>query len=124
MISDYPSAYEGQPGFDFLKIVPTWWDETRVLTGKTGRIIVTARRKGKTWYLGGMGAKEAQSLEVALSFLGKGTYTAKVWKDSPETEEDPNRLTTETFTSQSGAPFKVRLSVDGGFVAQFTPARR
>ena len=124
MISDYPSAYEGQPGFDFLKIVPTWWDETHVLTGKTGRIIVTARRKGKTWYLGGMGAKEAQSLELALSFLGKGTYTAKVWKDSPETEEDPNRLTTETFTSQSGAPFKVRLSVDGGFVAQFTPAGR
>src|SRR5260370_20311654 len=31
MVADYPLAYEGQPGFDFLKLVPTWWDETRVL---------------------------------------------------------------------------------------------
>jgi alpha-glucosidase len=30
-LCDYPAAYEGQPGFSFLKEVPTTWDETRVL---------------------------------------------------------------------------------------------
>ena len=28
MVADYPTAYEDQPGFDFLKLVDTWWDET------------------------------------------------------------------------------------------------
>jgi len=37
MVADYPVAYELQPGFDFLKLVPTWWDETRVLVGEIGR---------------------------------------------------------------------------------------
>ena len=46
MLADYPAAYEGQPGFDFLKQVPTWWDETRVLEGEIGELLVTARRKG------------------------------------------------------------------------------
>jgi alpha-glucosidase len=26
MVCDYPAAYEGQPGFEFLKMVPTIWD--------------------------------------------------------------------------------------------------
>ena len=30
MVADYPSAYIDQPGFDFLRIVPTYWDEERV----------------------------------------------------------------------------------------------
>ena len=54
MVADYPSAYEMQPGFDFLKAVPTWWDETRVLVGVVGEVLITARRKGRTWYVGGM----------------------------------------------------------------------
>ena len=36
MVADYPIAYEGQAGFDFLKLVPTWWDETRVLVDSIG----------------------------------------------------------------------------------------
>ncbi len=28
MVADYPTAYIGQPGFDFIQTVPTWWDET------------------------------------------------------------------------------------------------
>ncbi|HLJ56783.1 MAG TPA: glycoside hydrolase family 97 catalytic domain-containing protein, partial [Chthonomonadaceae bacterium] len=54
MVADYPAAYEGQPGFDFLEAVPTYWDETRVLTGDVGELLVTARRKGTAWYVGGM----------------------------------------------------------------------
>lgn len=121
MVADYPGAYEGQPGFDFLKAVPSWWDETRVLLGEAGEILVTARRKGRTWHVGGMRAGKARDLELPLSFLGPQHYTAKLWKDAPETETDPNRLTTETFTASSSDVLKVRLSEDGGFVAQFTP---
>ena len=54
MVCDSPSAYEGQPGFDFLVDVPTTWDETRFVAGEPGEFIVVARRNGPNWYLGGM----------------------------------------------------------------------
>ena len=38
MVSDYPEAYEGQPGMEFIEKVPTVWDETRVLAGEPGQI--------------------------------------------------------------------------------------
>src|SRR5262249_15964843 len=122
MVADYPTAYEGQPGFDFIKLVPTWWDETKVLEGQPGRLLVTARRKGAVWYLGGMSAREARDLSIPLSFLGNGDYTARVWKDAPDAETEPNHLTNVTMTRSSKDTLEVHLSPDGGFVAQFTPA--
>ncbi|MGZ4987927.1 MAG: glycoside hydrolase family 97 protein, partial [Limisphaerales bacterium] len=96
MVADYPSAYLGQPGFDFLKTVPTYWDETRVLDAKIGELLVTARRKGKVWYIGGIGAKTVHAVDVPLSFLRKGRFSMRLWKDSPKVADDPNLLVTET----------------------------
>lgn len=121
MIADYPAAYMGQPGLDFLRLVPTWWDETRVLTGEPGEALVTARRKGRTWYLGGMTAKQTRDLTLPLSFLGAGQYTLKVWKDAPDADTNPNHLTIESLSTRAGDSLKVRTAVDGGFVAQLTP---
>jgi len=121
MVADYPTAYEGQPGFDFLQAVPTYWDETRVLVGEVGEVLVTARRRGKTWYVGAMAAKRARELTLPLSFLGSGRYAAQVWKDAPESETDPNRLTLDSFIASSKDTLRVRVAVDGGFAAQFTP---
>jgi alpha-glucosidase len=122
MVADYPTAYEGQPGFDFLKLVPTWWDETRVFVGEIGEVLVTARRKGTTWYLGGMSAKPARDIELPLSFLGAGRYTAKIWKDAPDAESDPNHLTTESLSLTARDALKIHIALDGGFVAQLVPA--
>ena len=122
MVADYPTAYGGQPGFDFLQLVPTWWDETRVLVGDIGEVLVTARRKGGTWYVGGMSAKRRRDLALPLSFLGGGPFTVKVWKDAPDAENDPNHLTTESRKARSADTLKIHLALDGGFVARFTPA--
>jgi alpha-glucosidase len=124
MLADYPTAYEDQPGFDFLKLVPTWWDETRVLVGEIGEVLVTARRKGQVWYLGGISARRARDLELPLSFLGKGRYTARLWKDAPEAETEPNRLATETRSVSSRDSLKIHFALDGGFVAQLEPAKQ
>jgi alpha-glucosidase len=118
MVADYPTAYEGEPGFDFLKLVPTWWDETRVLAGEVGELLVTARRKGKTWYVGGMSAKQPRELALPLSFLGAGRYTARIWKDASDAESNPNHLLNETLNVTSGHSLKLQVALDGGFVAQ------
>lgn len=122
MLADYPDAYEGQEGFEFLTSVPTWWDETRVLKGEAGRLIATARRRGAKWYAGGMSAGKAQEIEAPLSFLGAGRYRATLWKDSAATDKDPNRLQKESFFVQSSDVLKVRVAEDGGFAAEFTPS--
>ncbi len=118
MVADYPTAYEGQPGFQFIKLVPTWWDETRVVAAQVGDLLVTARRKGTTWYLGGLSAKGPRDLALPLSFLGRGRYSARIWKDAPDTDADPNQLTTETLNLSRKSTLNVHLALDGGFVAE------
>ena len=44
MVSDSPEAYRGAVGTDFIRQVPTSWDETRVLAGEVGEYVVIARR--------------------------------------------------------------------------------
>jgi alpha-glucosidase len=123
MVADYPAAYEGQPGFDFLAAVPTYWDETRVLSGRIGETLVTARRKGKAWYVGGLSAGASREIDVPLSFLGRGHYAAKVWKDAPDAQTHPNHLTIESSSVASRDTLRIRVAVDGGFMAQFLPAK-
>jgi alpha-glucosidase len=121
MVADYPTAYEGQPGFEFLQSVPTWWDETRVLVGKIGEVLITARRKDKTWYLGGISAGQARDLKIPLSFVGPGPHSIKLWKDAPDADSDPNHLATENLNLMSTDSLQVHCGADGGFVAQITP---
>ena len=58
---------------DFLKKVPTTWDETRFIDGYPGKHVVLARRHGDTWYVAAVNAgKEPLSLKLDLSmFAGK-----------------------------------------------------
>ncbi len=65
MVADYPAAYEGQPGFEFLQRVPTWWDETRVLKMTPGELLVTARRSARS--LSSSVIASALSIPVPLS---------------------------------------------------------
>jgi alpha-glucosidase len=87
MVSDDPAAYRGEPGFDFIRRVPTAWDETRFLAGEPGRDIVLARRLARTWYLGAMAADEARTERVPLRFLPPGRYRASVWQDGETARE-------------------------------------
>ncbi len=122
MLADYPTAYENQPGFDFLKLVPTFWDETRVLVGEIGQVLVTARRKGKAWYIGGLSALQPRQLSLPLNFLGHGVYRARIWRDSAESEANPNTLENETRTLTAKDKLIMRVAFDGGFVAELRPA--
>jgi alpha-glucosidase len=123
MVADFPTAYEGQAGFDFLKRVPTWWDETRVPIARVGELLVTARRSGGTWYLGGLSAKAIPNLRVPLTFLPPGRFQATIWRDDTNPADDPNRLVIETFIVLSTNVLQVETADGGGFVAELVPLR-
>ena len=57
-----------QQELDFLKTLPTTWDETRYIDGYPGKYVVLARRHGDQWYVAGLNAqKEPISLTIDLS---------------------------------------------------------
>ena len=63
-MADYPTAYEGQPGFEFLQRVPTWWDETRVLAAHIGELLVTAKDAPKVEAAAKPQAEEVKTVPV------------------------------------------------------------
>jgi alpha-glucosidase len=75
--SGNPSTGLREPAFmELLGSIPTAWDETRVLDGRVGEYIVTARQRGSTWFIGAMTDWTARNFTVRLDFLTEGaTYT-------------------------------------------------
>ncbi|NWG14495.1 MAG: glycoside hydrolase family 97 protein [Acidobacteria bacterium] len=121
MVCDYPSAYEGQPGFDLIRTVPTTWDETRVLQADPGQYLVVARRRGSRWYVGGMTNWTPRRFTIPLGFLRQGLYSARSWSDAPETASDPNRLRTDHQSVDHRASLRFDTSPGGGFVLEIEP---
>ncbi|CAM3237781.1 glycoside hydrolase family 97 protein [Asticcacaulis taihuensis] len=117
MVSDDPSAYEGQSGFDFIKTVPTAWDETRFLDGTPETFVALARRKGNTWYVGVMTNADGRSVTLPLTFLGKGAYTAKIWQDGA----DANSVVSTPKTIRSDGSLSLDVKPAGGAVVVLTP---
>jgi len=122
MVCDAPTAYAGQPGFDFIREVPTMWDETRVLSGQIGDYIVVARRKGSDWYLGAMTDWTARVLEVPVRFLAPGRYQIETWADVPGSA-DLNRLSYEKKTAAALEKLALRLNSGGGQVMRIRPVK-
>lgn len=76
---------------DFMKQVPTTWDETRFVDGYPGKYVVLARRQGDTWYLAAVNAgKEPLKLKLDLDmFAGK---TVALYKDDKKGEPELTSL--------------------------------
>lgn len=119
MVSDSPSAYKNSDGkswadgAEFIQSVPASWDETRILAGEIGEYIVSARRKGDTWYVGAMTNEQGRTLKVPLNFLGKGSYSARVLQDGA----DANHLAKADSKVVSGHSLTLKLAPSGGAVA-------
>ena len=59
-----------QNEIDFLKSVPTTWDETRFVDGYPGKYVVLARRHGDKWYVAALnGTNKPLSLNLSLPML-------------------------------------------------------
>jgi len=96
---------------DFLRQVPTTWDETRFIDGYPGRYCVLARRHGDVWYIAGNNATgKPLKLKLDLPMLGKGEK-ATLYSDNLKTREPEQHELKVT-----GKPLTVTLADQGGFV--------
>jgi alpha-glucosidase len=99
-----------------MKSIPSVWDETTVLpVSDIGEIAAIARRKGDTWFLAITNGPNARNLSVDLSFLGAGSYTSMLLRDTGEAAAVKKE---HLVLSRTDALY-VDLRSGGGFVARF-----
>jgi alpha-glucosidase len=125
-VSDSPDAYRGQAGSEFLKVVPTSWDETRVLAGEIGQYIVVARRHGQEWYVGAMNNEQAREIELPLGFLGGGNYRMTGFADGAKPVDVIPIAEQVTGGKRNGVfnHLSFKLASGGGGVLRFTPTTK
>jgi len=117
MLADAPTAYNSdRQVLEFVKEVPTIWDETVAIDGKVGDYAVIARKKDDTWYVAGMTDWEARTLEVNFSFLEKRKYKAKIFQDGINADRIGNDYTVLEKTIDRESSQKCKLAPGGGFV--------
>ena len=95
---------------DFLKEIPTEWDEVKYIDGYPGKYVVLARRSGNKWYVAAINAeKETLKLNVDLSFLGEKNVK---WYGDDKNQQP--QLTDKKL--KSGKPVALTIDAQGGVV--------
>ena len=117
VVCDHPDNILNQPGSDFLKIVPTTWDDIKFVGGYPGDYVAIAKRSGEKWFLGVMNNSTGKTVELNLSFLPAGNYEAETWADTKNSDKEPKEIKKEILKFKSPGALKVVMAKDGGFVA-------
>ena len=123
MLCDTPVLYEQEPEYTrFLASIPVEPDETQILSAELGKYIVTARRKGDVWFVGGLTGWNVKQVDIPFSFLKKGqVYQAVLYKDGVNAERRGADYTVDRFMVNSADTRSVRMSSGGGFALRLTP---
>lgn len=119
-VAMYPNNLTELPQFelDFLKAIPTTWDEVQYVDGYPGKYVVLARRKtdgnGDRWYIGGLnGLEEAKTLTLSLPMLaGK---TVKLYIDEPQ-KKGPSKPVLKPLKVGKNGEVKITMQPMGGMI--------
>jgi len=121
VVCDHPDNLLGKSGSDFLKIVPTVWDDIEFLGGYPGEYVAIAKRSDENWFLGVMNNSIGRSIEVKLDFLPAGNYMIEMWADTGKSDKEPADIKKSEKSIKSGETIKITLAKNGGFVAVIKP---
>jgi alpha-glucosidase len=124
MLVDTPEAYTTRSvPFEFVKQLPSTWDEVRVLSSKIPHAIAIARRHGKTWFVGSITDQAASSVEISLNFLGPGRFVAEVYSDGADARKDAESLDFKKITVNAKSRLTLNLAPAGGNAIRILPAQ-
>ena len=124
MLADSPTRYRANPEcIQIISLVPTVFDESMTLDGKVGEYIVTARRKGDTWYVGAMTNRTPRSVQIPLSFLGDDNYTMTYVADGINTDIDASDHKHASVSVNASTTVTADMAPAGGWMAIISPQR-
>jgi alpha-glucosidase len=117
VVCDHPDNILNKPGADFLKIVPTVWDDIKFLNGYPGDYVSIAKRSGNNWFIGVMNNRIGKTITLKLDFLPVGNYEAETWSDTKNSDKEPMEIKKTKQSFKEGEEIKVTMAKNGGFVA-------
>ncbi|VAV97502.1 Alpha-glucosidase [hydrothermal vent metagenome] len=129
MAADLPENYQARmKPFQFIKDVPTDWEDTLVLNGEIGEYVTIVRkdRNSDDWFLGSLTNEQARRLEVSLDFLKDGvSYRAQIYRDGPDAdfENNPYDMIIEEIRVTAKTSLALDLATSGGQAIRFTPVK-
>ena len=116
MLCDAPTQYTKYPDIlSFLSSVPVSWDETFVPDGEIGEYIVTIRKKGNSWYAGGLTNETPRDYTIDFGFLPEGTFTAEIFSDGVNAHKLAEDYSHTTKTIRKGDKLTLHMAPGGGF---------
>jgi alpha-glucosidase len=130
MAADLPENYLAHPdAFQFIRDVPTDWEDTRVLDARIGDYVTIVRkaRGGEDWYLGSVTDEVGRSLDAPLSFLDRDRkYVAEIYRDADDADwkTNPTAYTVEQREVDANTVLPLRLAPGGGMAVRFRPLDR
>ncbi|MCK5424063.1 MAG: glycoside hydrolase family 97 protein [Emcibacter sp.] len=129
MAADLPENYQARmKPFQFIKDVPTDWEDTLVLNGEIGDFVTIVRkdRHSDDWFLGSLTNEKARKLDVSLDFLDVNkTYIAQIYRDGPDAdwEKNPYDMVIEEKQVTAKTTLVINLATSGGQAIRFTPLK-
>ncbi|MEP7280279.1 MAG: glycoside hydrolase family 97 catalytic domain-containing protein [Bacteroidota bacterium] len=103
---------------NFMRIVPTTWDETKFIQGEPGKEMVLARRNGSSWYVAGINGEDLQkNISLQLRFPKGSSYKASLFTDGRHSRE----IKINEMAWKKGNPVDITLLPNGGFVLVLQP---
>ena len=96
---------------DFMKQVPTTWDEVKFIDGYPGKYVIIARRSGDKWFVVGVNAeKQPLTKTIALPMFEKGA-SMQVYSDDPQLQGS-----VKTVKQNKKQQLNVTIPCNGGLV--------
>lgn len=128
MLCDSPTNYEkNYECFAFMAATPTVWAETKSLTGDiTPDTMAGVARKAKdgSWYASAINRSQKRSYNLDTSFLDGETWAAEIFKDAPDSSENPQNYIRETKKINRGDVLQFDLASGGGFAVKFVKMQK
>lgn len=102
---------------NWLKEVPTTWDETRFVEGYPGKLAILARRHGDNWYVGGINAESTtKRIQINLPmFAGK---TVKLYRDIKNNKTGEYETKLANVKVDKKGKIKIEIPSNGGIIIQ------
>lgn len=117
MLCDAPTNYESEKeSVEFIANIPTVWDETITLEGTVGKYIVTACRKGNTWYIGGITNWDVRDLNIDLSSLGISPKEGTLYRDGMNAHRCGSDYKKLSYRLPDSKELPIHMAPGGGFV--------
>lgn len=125
MAADLPHNYLAKPeAFQFIKDVPTDWQQSTAIAGEVGEYIVFARqdKHSDDWYLGAVTDEHARTEKIDLNFLEPNRkYIAQVYSDGEHAHwvDKPYKMAIYTRTVTHKDELSLKMAAGGGVAIRF-----